>query len=393
MRLTHKEIERRLNAGLGEDETLEFKPHLFESKKGILNPILKGVVGLVNARGGNMVVGVEQKQQKWMICGLSQDEEYVKNWLSQLVYEYVEPDGLPFRVYPIDSTARSVECIGIEVDRSEARYFAIRHSGRSSRKGSSYYFPLRVGASTRLLDFDSFLRSIVSNWAMGLTAISKTSPFSDYSFSEKSEFDLGKFNMRIKEFGNTKIISDPETASIVRTELEDSLPDLPNNDLEPWNSSLRNATLRLIDLLVKEFKANEKSQKRKILKIVLHIACRADKKTLKRIEDCFLDILEKRYHDSKEEKTSELIKLLQILHNNKAKYIKSMIEEAVEKWSKTEFDGLYNDIDLDAYLGKNRKRLAKLRGFILKSLSTAGKTQDNDKVDRLKKLYARIRSR
>jgi len=50
-RITFEQLERRLKMKLGEDERLEFKPHFFEKKKGIKNPILKGVVALANAQG------------------------------------------------------------------------------------------------------------------------------------------------------------------------------------------------------------------------------------------------------------------------------------------------------------------------------------------------------
>jgi predicted HTH transcriptional regulator len=393
VRLTYREIERRLNAGLGEDETLEFKPHLFKSRRGFKNPVLRGVVALANASGGNLIIGLEQKNAKWDICGTSLDEEYVRNWLSQVIYDYVEPDGLPFKVYRVESTSKNLKCVGIEVSKSKERYFAVRYSGRSSRKDSSYYFPLRVGESSRLLDFHSFLRSVFSNWIIGLSTISQASPFLDSTFSETIEFDLEKFKMRIDELKSIKSIGDSETENTIRTELEDSLPYLPQNDLEPWDNSLRNATLELIDLLLEELKTGKKALQQKILKMLYHIAYRADKKTLERIRFNFLDLLEKLYGDLKTEKSSELIRLLQIMHYHQPKYIKKMIDDAIERWNKTDFDSRYDDIDLNAYLGRNNKRLKELRLFLLKSLAKARKAQNVDKMDRLQKLYSTIRSR
>lgn len=393
MKLKFGELERRLNAGLGEDETLELKPHLFENKKGFRNDVLKSVVALANARGGNLVIGVEQEKGNWAISGTNYHEEYVRNWLSQVVYEYVEPDDLPCRVYPIKSTEKNLKCIGIEVDEPKERYFAIRYWSRRSKKDTSYYLPLRFSESSRFLDFQSFLQKIISKLATGLAAASKEMTFSESTFIEEREFDLGKFKMRIDELKDIKRIGESKTETIIRTELLDSLPNLPQNDLEPWTSSLRNYVLELTDLLLEEFKTADKNLQKTILKMLFHIAYRADKETRERIKFNFLDILEKLYDDAKAEKSSELIKLLQILHSHQPGYIKKMIEDAIERWSKIEFDNRYNEIDVDIYLGKNNKRLREIRSFVFRSLAIAEKAQDMEKVDRLKKLYARIRSK
>jgi len=393
VKLKFGELERRLNAGLGEDETLELKPQLFKNKKGFENDILKGVVALASVRGGYLVIGVEQEKGNWVICGTNFDEEYVRNWLSQIIYEYVEPDNLPFKVYPIISTEKNLKCVVIEVDESKERYFAIRYWTRRSKKDTSYYLPLRFSESSRFLDFQSFFRNIISNLATGLSVGSKELPFSNYTFTEGREFDLGKFKLRIAELKEIKHIGDPKTESMIRTELRDSLPNLPQNDLEPWTNNLRNATLELVDLLLKEFKAANEPLGKIILRMLSHITYRADETTLEKIKHNFLDTLEKVYADPKVEKSSDIIKLLQTLHYNQPDYIKRMIEHAIERWSKKEFDNIYNDIDIDKYLGKDDKRLEELRLFILKRLATVRKNKDMQKVTRLEKLYVRIRSK
>ena len=393
MKLEFRELERRLNAGLGEDETLELKPQLFENKKGFRNDILKGVVALANARGGHLIIGVEQEKGNWVICGTNYDEEHVRNWLSQIVYEYVEPDNLPFKVYPIRSTENNLKCVVIEVDESKERYFAIRYWTRRSKKDTSYYLPLRFSESSRFLDFQSFFRKIISTLATGLSVGSKKLPFSGYTFIEEREFNLVKFKLRIAELKEIKKIGDPKTESMIRTELLDSLPNLPQNDLEPWTSNLRNTTLELIDLLVKEFKTTNEPVERNNLRMLNHIAYRADEITLERIKHNFLDKLERVYANPKAKKSSDLIRLLQILHYNQPDYTKKMIEDAIERWSATEFESIYNDIDIDRYLWKDNKRLEELRLFILTGLAIARKSKDMQKVARFGKVYIRIRSK
>ena len=393
MKLAFEELERRLNVGLGEDENLEFKPHVFESLKGIRNPILKGVVALANARGGNLVIGVEQKKGTWVICGTTHNEEDVKNWFSHIVYEYVEPDGLPFRVYPIISTEKNLKCVAIEVGESRGRYFAVRYSGRSSKKEPSYYFPLRIGESNRLIDFHSFVRNIFSNWVIGLSAVSEREIFPSYTFTEERKFDLERFKMRLDELKSLKDIDEPETERTIRDELRDSLTDLPYNHVEQWTDDLRKAVRELTDLLLKEVKAGNEDLRRRIIDMLYIISHRADKETLEKIKHDFLDMFERLYADPEVKKSSDLIRLLQILHYYEPEYIKKMIKDAIEQWSKEDFDSRYRDIEIDRYLWKDVNRLTELRSHIIKSLATARKVQDMEKVERLEKLYDIIRSR
>jgi len=392
MKLTFEEIERRLNAGLGEDEALEFKPHLFENLKGIENPILKGVVGLANARGGNLIIGVEQKNGTWNICGTTYNEEHVKDWLSQIAYEYVEPDGLPFRVYPIVSAEKNLKCIGIEIDEPRGRYFAAKHSGRSSKKEQSYYFPLRIGSSTRLVDFYSFVRSIFSNWAMGLSTISKTEILPISTFTEERRFDMGQFRMRLDELKSIKSLGDPETERIIRAELRNSLTDLPYDHAEQWTNDLRETISELTDLLLAELKEDNEDLRKGIMDMLSIITNRADKATLEKIRHDFLETLERLYQSPEVKKSSDLIELLQALHYDEPDYVKKMIEDAIERWSKEDFDSRYHDIEIDKYLRKDAGRLKELRLYILKSLALARKTQNMEKTERLEKLYQMLRS-
>ena len=395
VRLTFGEIERRLNSGLGEDERLEFKPDLFQNKKGINNPILKGIVALANTQGGNLVIGIKQEKEKWIITGTKYDEEYVKNWLSQIVYEYVEPgpDRLLFRVYPIISEEKNKKCIGIEVVKRPQTYFAIRHSGRSSTKPTSYYFPIRIGASTRLLDFQSFVHNIFGDWLRGLSALSKVEIARQYRLQEERKFDLSGLRMRIDEFKSIKEMSESEIEKIIFDEIRNRLPDLPIDEYEPWSDDLKKTIFELTDLLRKEFAMGDEERRKRIVSMLNIIVHRADTETREKIKHDFLEILENLYENPNVKKSSDLIKVLQALHDYESSYIMKMIKDAIESWTKEDFDSRYNDIEIDRYISEDVNRLKELRSYILRSLAYASKAQDTEKVERLKKLYDRIRSR
>jgi len=376
---------------LGEDESLEFKPHLFENKKGIKNPILKGVVALANTQGGDLIIGVKRQDRDWIICGSSLDREHINNWFSQIVYEYVEPDGLSFEVYSIESTEKDLKCIGIGINKLRGRYFTVRYSGRSSKDESnlSYYFPMRIGDSTRLLDSFSFIRNIFSNWAMGLSEISKQEIFPSYLPSEGREFELDNFRIRISEFG---AITETKTRRMLIEELRNVLTNLPYNHIVTWTDNLRKPVFKLLELLRKEIETDNRELKKRVLDMLHIVALRADNETLKKMENDFLSILEEYYENLKIEKTSDLIRLLQILNYYSPNYMEKMINDSLERWSMSDLDNRFNDIEIGRYLSGNVDRIKKLRLNILKKIESARKTGNTLMEERFIKIYNRIRS-
>lgn len=390
-KFTFEQLERRLKTKLGEDERLEFKSHIFKNRKGVRNPILRAVVAFANASGGNLVVGVERQKEGWIIRGASQDREYVNDWLSQIVYEYAEPDGLPFDVYPIESTKKNLKCVVIEVQRPRGRYFALRYSSRhsTSQGKRSYYFPMRIGSSTQLLDASSFIRNIFSNWAMGLSEISKQEIFPSYTLTEEREFNLEYVKIRISELGD---IEERKTRRMLIEELRHILINLPHDHVNSWTDNLRKPVFELLDTLRKEIEIDDRDLKKRILDMLSIIAHRADDKTLKKMEHDFLSILEEFHADPKMEKTSDLIHLLQILHYYDPDYMEKMIKESLEHWSITDFNSRYHDIEIGKYLSGHVDRITELRLYVLKKLEVARKIGNNQMEERFTKMYERIRS-
>lgn len=374
---------------LGEDESLEFKTQLFESKRGIKNPIFMTVVAFVNAQGGNLIIGVKRQDRDWIICGTPLDEEIVDNWLSTIVYDYVEPDGLSFEVYSIESTEKRLKCIVIAVQKLRGRYFAVRYSGRKSTKEDklSYYFPMRIGSSSRLLDSFSFIRNIFSNWAMGLSEISKQEIFPKYTPIKEREFDLEVFKMRMHEL---RVIEEKKTRRMLIEELRQNiLTNLPHDHIEPWTENLRKLVFDLLDIFRKEIMTNDRDLKNRIVDMLHIVAKRADDKTLKKMEHEFLDLLEEFY--AQRGKTSDIIRLLQILHHYDPNYMEKMIKDALENWGINDFYNRFNDIEISKYLSEHPNRTKKLRLYVLKKLETTRKTQNVRVRERYEKMYNRIR--
>jgi hypothetical protein len=388
-RFTFEQIQKRLKMKLGEDESLEFKTGIFENKKGIENPILKTIAALANTHGGNLIIGIKRQNQDWIICGTSLDQECVSNWLDQIMYEYVEPDGLSFEVYPIESAEKDLKCIGIVVHKLR-RYFAVRYSGRSSKSEgkSSYYFPMRIGSSSRLLDSFSFIRNIFSDWAMGLSEISKQEIFKSFAPREERKFDLEDFRIRISELG---IVEEERTRKMLIEELRDILTNLPLNHSDAWTDDLRKPVFELLDILQKEIQTDG-DLKNRILNMLSVIAYRADDKTLKKMEHDLLGILEESYAKKSMRKTSDLIHLLQVLHNYDPDYMDKMIKDALENWDINDFANRLNDIEVGKHLSGHIDRKRELRLYVLKKIEIARKTENHQMQERFEKMYNIIRS-
>jgi len=339
-----------------------------------------------------LIIGGERQNREWVIRGTSLDEEIVDNWLSTIVYDYVEPDGLSFEVQSIESTEKGLKCIRIGVGKLRGRYFAVRYAGRKSTKKDklSYYFPMRIGSSSRLLDSFSFIRNIFSNWAMGLSEISKQEIFPKFTLTEEREFDLEYFKIRISELGD---IEEKKTRRMLIEDLRNyCLTNLPFNHIDPWTENLRKPVFELLDMLRKEIETDDRDLKNRILDMLHIVTKRTDDKTLKKIEHDFLNILEEMYADSKIRKTSDLIRLLQILHYYEPKYMETMIKDAVENWEINDFSNRFNDIEISKYLSGHVGRIKELRLYTLKKLEIARKTGNLRMQDRFEKLYNRIRS-
>lgn len=95
---------------------------------------------------------------------------------------------------------------------------------------------MRIGSSSRLLDSYSFIRNIFSNWAMGLSEISKQEIFKSFAPREERKFDLEDFRIRISELGT---VEEERTRKMLIEELRDILTNLPFDHSDSWTEDLR----------------------------------------------------------------------------------------------------------------------------------------------------------
>jgi hypothetical protein len=391
LKWSFEQLQSRLNRKLGEEESLEFKPRLFTKHHGSSNDVLRGVVALANAQGGNLIIGLRQEIDTWEIIGTSESQDVVHNWLTNIIFEYVEPDGLSFTVYTIESIDTGKRCIGIEVNKQGQKSFSIRYSGRQSRdEGKNFYcFPMRIGDSTRLLDQFSFIRNSIYNFLSGFSEISKSVTISARSPDER-RVNLGELTIRIEEIQD---IHDDSLKLKLLDELRIMINNIPHDRSESWSESIRKPILGLLSIIKREIEGDSNTWRGRVLDFLLLIADRADKETINRIKNDFLVYLEQIYEDFKIAKDSKIINLLQILNDHKPEYIEWMIRDSIENWpNHDEFVNLYSNIEVGRCLSGDLGRLRDLRQYLLKGFQDAKGRMDNEKAERFLRMYEIVRS-
>ena len=205
---------------------------------------------------------------------------------------------------------------------------------------------------------------------------------------EERQFNLDIFNIRINELD---CIKEVYTRKMLVEEIRHILTNLPYNHVDIWSESLRGSIFSLLDILRKEIDTNDENFKKRILDMLNIIAKRTDDDTLKKMENDFLNLLNAFYEDQKMEKTSDLIRLLQILNHYDSDYMEKLIKDSLEKWNIDDFNSRYNDIEIDRYLSGEIDRLKKLRLYVLKKIEVAKNTENLQMEERYIKMYDRIR--
>lgn len=170
--LTYEDVESRLN--WGETNELEFKPEP-NNGRSFVEYIFETVLAMSNMEGGTLVIGVKEEKvsnrTSRSIAGVTRSATDISDKLMQLVNEYVEPKGLRYSVYPIESSSGGPPLVGIDVEKIPGEQFAVRHDGIASQKITSYNFFLRLNGETRKVNFPLFLTTIRGNLVKEMTTL------------------------------------------------------------------------------------------------------------------------------------------------------------------------------------------------------------------------------
>jgi len=373
----------------GESIVLEFKPEKDVKLKGYKNRILRGIVALANARGGNLVIGVEKIGTKHKIVGTSLTQDYILNWLSELINSYVDPPDLSFNVYVIESSEKVIRCIGIFVEPSVTKH-ALRHHGRSSQK-HGYHLFLRIGDSSREVDFGTFWSVAFSKLIESFLAFPEQIQMRipDISVTIERKFDLEEAEWYTQEI---KKKYEPSVTQRLLEEFRTKLTDLPYDNVEHWNKEIKVFISSLLDIINNQLDDEEKRiQALDFLRIITH---RCDKETFEDIKIKFLDKLLTLYnkilHNHQLVKVHDILDLIQSLNNYEPKFFKKILIDAIYYWNDEEFASRYHDLDF--YRCTDKNAIKEVRSELLNMMSKFKQEGDMNKTERTEKFYEIIRN-
>jgi hypothetical protein len=368
----------------GESQVLEFKPENEVEVKGNDNRILRGVVALANARGGNLVIGVIKEGNAHKITGTKYAQDYVLNWISSLVKSFVDPPDLRFSVYPVESRD-GLRCICIYMPRSGTKY-ALRYFGRESKKAPSYFLLLRLGDSSGEVDFSTFFSIALNNLLEGLSSLPSQIRTSEIpTFQEPgTKFDLEGLGWYLNEL---KKSLEPSVKQKLVDEFQNRLTDLPRNYSTAWTTEIKTFASSLLDF-IKSHVEDEQFRDKMFLFLDV-ISDRCDEDTLNKTRELFLSKLDDLYENPGIKKNSHLLSLMQGLRNYDPKFMKKLLMDALDNWNKDEFDRLYTNIELHRLADK--KEVMKLRSDLIDIVSESKKMSNQERSERATKFYELIR--
>lgn len=210
------EMKKFIDSEGSESDILEYKNYRSdEDADRHKDDIINSVVALANKEGGYFIIGVDDNRKVvYTTISYSRFKDKVEKWMDS----YVDPRGLLSLSIDLISDNNG-QCIIIYVYNKPGTCFARRTDGRE--KGVTFYsFPYRIGASTKILNFEEFFKIYMQKFLESLAASSeiikkeeeRLPPLSVIDgVSEEGPFDSELVNkyvnmLRTRDF-STKIIN------------------------------------------------------------------------------------------------------------------------------------------------------------------------------------------
>ncbi|MHC1567973.1 MAG: AlbA family DNA-binding domain-containing protein [Candidatus Syntropharchaeia archaeon] len=127
------------------------------------------IIGLANKNGGYFVIGFDD--DKNLVYANNIDSSSFKDQVEKWIDSFVDPRGLLDKQIKLISDDNG-QCIIIYVNSKPGVCFARRKEGRE--KGvTSYFFPYRIGGSTKKLNFEEFFKIYVQKFLESLAVSSE----------------------------------------------------------------------------------------------------------------------------------------------------------------------------------------------------------------------------
>lgn len=197
---------------------------------------------------------------------------------------------------------------------------------------------------------------------------------------EKSEYDYSQFD---ESFRALEQATQPKTKA---TMLEYFQPKLRNLCYDyDWNDEVKDRIIKVLNYIPKSL-ADDPNVNYYLLYLAM-ITNRCGKHIISTIKELFLGELKNLYANPKFETNTQLLSLLQELHEFSEQYMMELIDDAssITNWSDQRFQALGGNIEL--WELKKDKEAHKRVGEYLRGKMDDAERKDEKTLDRLKKIY------
>lgn len=191
----------------------------------------------------------------------------------------------------------------------------------------------------------------------------------------ETRFDSKRFLSKIDIFMN---IQEKSTKVKILERIRHQTTDLPYDGM-PEN--VRNMVMTLLSKLRVEIE--DKAVRKRCLNILSIISGRRDDVVNAKVKELFLNKIQGTYDGLSIEEKKYALNILQRLQRYNPKIINQLMTEAVEKWTRVEFQNLLNSIEFDRL---NEEEAEQLRNRLWNWRARAKRKEEEEKVDRIDKI-------
>jgi len=186
--------------------------------------------------------------------------------------------------------------------------------------------------------------------------------------------------------GNLSILEktySPGTRRKLFERIRHQLPDLPQGDM---SEGIRDAIMKLLNIMGGDFGHAE--MRELFLDMFSIICCKRDKEVNKEMKELFLNKIIAMCPDLGINEKSDALTIIQQLHKYSPVIMEELMNCAIEKWSKEEFNKLLIRIDFGRLSTKDKSVLREKLWDRRSKAEETGQVEKIRRIDRILDLYA-----
>jgi len=191
----------------------------------------------------------------------------------------------------------------------------------------------------------------------------------------ETRFDISRYHSNISMF---KDIRERDTKEKILETIRHQTTDLPYDGM---SENIRSAVITLLYALQNEW--DDKTMRNRCLDLLSIVSKRRDERVNAKMKELFLDRIYRVYTTLSIEEKRDALDIIQRLQRYDPHIINQLVADAIEKWTSTEFQNLFNSIEVDML---DEEEIESLRKRLWKWRANAKKNQEEEKADRIDKI-------